>query len=59
MDIYNRVSDPGVFAGSGILKSLDPDPEFSNDLDPDPYFEMPGSRSKIIKNYCTKIIFEQ
>ena len=50
--------DPGVFAGSGsgilqkpgsgILKSLDPDPEFSNDLDPDPdpdpYFEMSGSR---------------
>jgi hypothetical protein len=29
IDFY-RVSDPdpGVFAGSGILKSLDPDPEF-------------------------------
>ena len=41
-------------SGSGIFKSLDPDPdpEFSNDLDPDPdpekYFEKPGSRSKII-----------
>ena len=50
----------GVFAGSGILKSLDP--EFSNDLDPDPYFERPGSRSKFIapksylSNYTLKIL---
>ena len=44
-------------SGSGIFKSLDPDPEFSNDLDPDPekYFERPGSRSKIIapKSYLS------
>ena len=43
----------GVFAGSGILKSLDP--KFSNSLDPDPYFERPRSRSKIIapKSYLS------
>ena len=41
---------PGSGSGTEILKSLDLDPEFSNDLDTDPdsYFVRPGSQSIFI-----------